>query len=444
MAENAKNVKSLASDILRCTQKKLAAELPDLLPAIYFLKGEPCKHPGPMFTDGEILYYHPETVLQDFAERKNSIAEQLLHIIAHGLLGHIVKRQEEDGGIFDAAADCKVYHFLADAAEKYFKPRTLPPETRALLTLQKNQSLENLCRTPERDSDAAELIRLSQPFESDDHSVWNLTAERGSENGGGTLPLLWDSVRAQVAQNLQNSGKGELAGDLQMSCDNVAESTVSYSEFLRRFCTFGECMAVDPDSINRIWYQQGLDLLGDCPIIEPEELREDAIATDIAIALDTSGSCCGEIMKQFVSELLAILRDAHGPRVELTLIQCDSAIQNVCTLTREDDAERIANSFSFSGCGGTDFCPVFDYVTQQRASTDGKNFRALLYLSDGIGDFPEKKPDYPTAFLFPQYPEDSGISPLDYAWIPDWVTKVTILDDRLHIEEADENEGETA
>ena len=391
-----------------------------------------------MFTDGRTIYYHPETVLQSFAGRKNDIAEQLLHIIAHGLLGHIPKRSGEEEALFDAAADCKAYGFLADAAEKYFKPRTLPPRTRALLKLQEKQSLENVCRTPECARDEEELIRLAEPFLEDDLSVWNTAPEGNGENGGGTLSLLWDSVRAQVAQNLQNSGKGELAGQLQTSCGSVAESTVSYSEFLRRFCTLRECMTVDPDSIDRVWYHQGLALLGDCPIIEPEELREDAAAMDIAIALDTSGSCCGETMKQFIGELLAILRDAHGPSVELTLIQCDAAIQNVCTLTREDDAERIANNFSVSGCGGTDFRPVFEYVAQQRADPDGKNFRALLYLSDGFGDFPEKEPEYPTAFLFPREAEDPDAS----GWIPDWVTKVTIIDDRLHIEEGGENGGD--
>ena len=219
-----------------------------------------------------------------------------------------------------------------------------------------------------------------------------------------------------------------MAGELCEAYTAAKESGVSYKEFLRRFCSWQERQQVDPDSISNLWYQVGLRLTGDAPFIEPEELREDAPALDLAVALDTSGSCCGEVMKGFLEELLAILRDAGGPRVELTLIQCDAEVQKVQTLTKEDAAADLLEGFEIFGCGGTDFRPVFDYIQQQHQDAEGKRFRGLLYLSDGCGDFPDKAPEYPVAFLFPK---NDDFWDMDWCCIPDWVTQVRITEDNL-------------
>ena len=143
-------------------------------------------------------------------------------------------------------------------------------------------------------------------------------------------------------------------------------------------------------------------------------------------------------MKGFLGELLAILRDTGGPKVELTLIQCDAEIQDIRVLTREDSAEEIERQFQIQGCGGTDFCPVFDYVNQQREDPEGKHFRGLLYLSDGYGDFPSEEPDYPVVFLMPREEDD-------WHWgdpLPEWVTEVRITEDnRLVVQDKTKNRG---
>ena len=52
------------------------------------------------------------------------------------------------------------------------------------------------------------------------------------------------------------------------------------------------------------------------------------------------------------------------------------------------------------GLGGTDFRPVFQYVEQLRKQKEFTNLKGLIYFTDGYGEFPEKKPDYETAFVF--------------------------------------------
>ena len=424
MRDNHSELNRQARELLNWAKCKLAMALPEFLPAIYLLPLKETAQEGHLRTDGEHLFYHPTTVVRDYLASKDAVGEQIMHITAHGLLGHIPKRHGQQPQIFDAVADTKA------AALVYGLPVHLTPrwdgETCEHVTAMKDLTLEAAYLAPESREEARELVRKARPLRMDDHSDW--LPPSGKE--GKAMADRWEAAARQVAANIAQSGRsreyGSLAGALSEEYRAVEESGVSYREFLRRFCGLRERQEIDPDSISRIWYHVGLRLTGNAPFIEPEELWEDAPALDLAVALDTSGSCCGETMKCFLEELLAILRDAGGPKVELTLIQCDAEVQNVQTLTREDTADSILDGFEIFGCGGTDFRPVFDYIEQQRRAVDGKRFRGLLYLSDGCGEFPEEAPDYPVAFLFPK-----GEEFLDMSWcdIPNWVMQVHITDD---------------
>ena len=417
-----------AVEIIEWSRRKLSVKLPEFLPAIYLLPLRPSGAEGSLWTDGETLYYHPETVVRDYLGRKDAIAAQLMHIMAHGLLGHISRRQGQNPQLFDAVADAKAAAFV------HRLPAALTPswkkETRKHVEAMDQLTLEAAYLAPESQEEAEELVRKSLPLRMDNHDAWTPSSD---EHNGTMARDLWSAAARQVAAALAQSGRGSqygsLAGELCEEYRDVEESGVSYREFLRRFCVRRERQEVDPDPINAIWYRVGMDLTGNAPFIEPEELREDAPALDLAVALDTSGSCCGEVMRGFLEELLAILRDAGGPRVELTLIQCDADIQRVQTLSGEDTADGLMRAFSVLGFGGTDFRPVFDYVNAQRQDPEGRHFRGLLYLSDGFGDFPDRAPDYPVAFLFPKGEE---MWDADWFEIPKWVTQVRITkDDRL-------------
>ena len=52
------------------------------------------------------------------------------------------------------------------------------------------------------------------------------------------------------------------------------------------------------------------------------------------------------------------------------------------------------------GRGGTDFRPVFEEVERMREKREFSDLKALIYFTDGDGIYPEKKPDYETAFVF--------------------------------------------
>jgi predicted metal-dependent peptidase len=47
-----------------------------------------------------------------------------------------------------------------------------------------------------------------------------------------------------------------------------------------------------------------------------------------------------------------------------------------------------------SGGGGTDFQPVFEWVAKEQLNPD-----LLVYFTDAEGQFPEREPAYPVAWL---------------------------------------------
>lgn len=104
-------------------------------------------------------------------------------------------------------------------------------------------------------------------------------------------------------------------------------------------------------------------------------------AGHIIVAVDTSGSIDQAMMDRFMSEVGGILDDVQ-PR-ELTLCQCDAAIQEWVECSDTGDLKR-----KMLGGGGTNFCPVFE-----RANAEPPDM--LIYLTDGYGNFPPAQPAYP-------------------------------------------------
>ena len=107
---------------------------------------------------------------------------------------------------------------------------------------------------------------------------------------------------------------------------------------------------------------------------------------NIVIAVDTSGSTTGDIVKTFVSEVYAILNSFGG--YELRLIQCDMHIQEDVVFDMDNPFK--PDEFKLKGGGGTDFHPVFDLIAE-----DAEPPEVLLYLTDGFGPAPKNRPNYP-------------------------------------------------
>lgn len=450
---------ALARKILHYSRQRLSRLVPALLPALYTLKDQCRPLPGPLSTDGRSLGYHPQQVIQDFQADRDGPARQLLHVTLHCLLGHLPARPEASHpALLDAVADIRVDSLAEALAGSFFSASRQAPPDDILFWFRINDVVE-LCNLPgtlssccniiQNDFAACrELLDSAPHYRVDDHNLWHQpspsgqsgdepSAQQGQDEPEGIDGPDWDRLFLQFGKALgdQSCDWGSLPGFFSQEFHPAPENQISYARFLRRFAAPREQLRADPDSIDAKWYHLGLSLYGDIPILEPCEVCDRPIPDQLVIALDTSGSCGGEICARFLRETLNLLRDITGgrPTFRILLLQCDCQIQKELLLEHSDQLDRFLSDFIPQGFGGTDFCPVFQRVEELRQSGTFRSVRGLLYLSDGFGDFPEKQPDYPVTFLIPRSQDQSiTLEPK----FPHWVTPLWLDMDHNTVKEA--------
>jgi predicted metal-dependent peptidase len=102
------------------------------------------------------------------------------------------------------------------------------------------------------------------------------------------------------------------------------------------------------------------------------------------VAIDTSGSIGQREINTFFGELTGILDDVRPSKVYV--MWCDARVHKVDEV---DDSSDV-NTLKPRGGGGTSFIPVFEEIEKLDIYPE-----ALVYLTDGMGSFPQHAPNYP-------------------------------------------------
>ncbi len=236
----------------------------------------------------------------------------------------------------------------------------------------------------------------------------------------------WEEIAKQIEMNLETFSRewGDEAGALIASLAVANRKRYDYADFLRRFTMLSEEMKINDDEYDYIFYTYGLDLYGDMPLVEPLEYKETQRIRDFVIAIDTSESCSGELVKRFVEHTFSIIKKSEdfAHSVNIHVIQCDAKVQADTKIIDLRDVDVFMEGFFVRGMGGTDFRPVFSYVNDLRKRGELPDMKGLIYFTDGLGQFPDVAPDYDAAFVFMDDGERSMPS------VPPWAMKV-ILDE---------------
>ncbi len=415
-----------AKRILDYTRRSLGRAVSPLLPALYLLEDTPVELPCRMHTDGVHLYYHPETLVAQFKKDQKDPIRQLLHITLHGVMGHIGKARSyrEQTEVFDRAADRNVrdlLRFFGPALQAWL-PRSWWWED------ERYRSLEEYLAEDEPEKEDLSV---------DDHRLWYAVGEEGedftaAEPGGAEE--LWNETGELVFQALNRSGEedwGHAAGVLKKALRPEDGGKRSYRSLLEELCRVKEVPEEDPWNLDPILYQAGLDLLGDCPLVEPGEESERRRQGNLVVAVDTSGSCSGEVARRFLGESLQVLQSlGRRWRGKLAFLQCDCRIRRAQVLEDvELDPEEFMAHYTFQGGGGTSFCPIFRWVEKWQKET-GEEVLGLLLFTDGWGDFPERAPDYPVVVLLDEEEDDGWFDFGDGAKnVPDWAGTYRLKED---------------
>jgi predicted metal-dependent peptidase len=233
----------------------------------------------------------------------------------------------------------------------------------------------------------------------------------------------WDKIAKQTQMEQNRRGDDPKEGEEALAAQiRAGRSRRSYGEFLRKFAVWQEELHADPDEFDLGFYSYGLRHYGNMPLIEPVETREACKIREIVIVLDTSDSTSGDLIRGFLKETFEILsqKNSFFETCSIRILQCDNQVRRDETITDSSQLSRFLNGFTIAGGGGTDFRPAFSYVEKLRQQGELEHLGGLLYFTDGLGTYPEKRPDYRTAFLFlEEYDYDA-------AAVPPWAMRLQL------------------
>ena len=251
----------------------------------------------------------------------------------------------------------------------------------------------------------------------------NRSDENFSEEEMEKIKETWQKLSKQIQTDLETFSKqqGSSAGNLLQNLQAVNRERCNYETFLKKFAVYGEMMKIDMDSFDYNFYCYGRSVYEEAVLVEPLEYKDVKRIQEFVIAIDTSGSVSGKTVQTFIQKTYNILKSQESffSKVNIHIIQCDAEIQEDHKITTTEEFEEYLKTMTLKGFGGTDFRPVFTYVNKLIQEKEFTNLKGLLYFTDGFGVFPERQPNYKTAFIF----LDDDYNNYD---VPVWAIKVIL------------------
>lgn len=348
-----------------------------------------------MATDGRRILYN-----STFADllKPAELEAVLAHEVLHCALGHHCRREERDVSLWNRAADLAINPILVKNG--FLLPAGAlidsnfidlsAEEIYARLLQQKSDNSNSESASSRLGTDADYAQSGSQPAPNPASNNPNLESQEledatdpashaASTRPGGFGEVLdaideEDQPASQAEKNRQQqewniaadqairSAKmcGREPADLKRTLNESRQSKQDWRGILRDFISARTPSDYRWSPPNRRYIGSGLYL--------PSVARSGLAA--IVIAVDTSGSIGNKVMEQFAGEISAIADEAQPEAIHV--VYCDAAVQG----SQEFQASEPIH-LEPRGGGGTDFCPVFEWVEELHIDP-----ACLIYLTD--------------------------------------------------------------
>lgn len=434
LSENKKNEKMevLAREVLLLSRNTLLVNLRFLDAALSQFTFFPIEESS-LLTDGRHILFNPSHILKNYKTAKEIPVRDYLHIVMHCVFRHMYMEPSLNRVYWDLACDIAVENMISELELKAVETFRDSRQREFIDKLKKELKLVTAEKIygylKDNVVDPAEAARLRGLFYADNHEIWYMTEEEikirfgliysGSESDDknsdeassgkkarffSETEQKWSDISERMQVDIENFGKqrGNLPSSMTQNLTAVNREKYDYTAFLKKFAVLGETMKINDDEFDYVFYTYGLQLYDKMPLVEPLEYKEDKRIKEFVIAIDTSGSVQGELVQKFIQKTYNILKneESYFTKINLHIIQCDAAIQEDKKITCQEEFDEYLKTMKLHGFGGTDFRPVFNYVEELRQEKEFENLKGLIYFTDGFGVFPEKKPDYDTAFVF--------------------------------------------
>ena len=368
-----------------------------------------------MATDGRRIVYDPAFVE---SLKPAELEAVLAHEVLHCALGHHCRRGERDPSVWNQAADLAINPILL--ANGFMLPAgALVDSQFADLSAEEIYARLIQRKSTESQPTASVFPETPEPTSSGDDSQRSHTAKGASVNAvGDDSSIVKNSQSANEKKKVFESGRFGEVLDATDDDGNVA----SQAELSRQ----QQEWSIAADQANRSAKSCGHQPAGvDRSLSESRKSKQDwrAILRDfvtarspadyrwtppnrryiagglylpsvarlglgsIVVAVDTSGSIGQKQMEQFAGEISAISEEAKPEAIQV--VYCDAAVQSSQEFQASEPIE-----LGPKGGGGTDFCPVFEWVEQQ-----GIDPVCLIYLTDLCCHSYPDPPQYPVLWV---------------------------------------------
>ena len=433
MAETS-DLTGIGLEILSACRNELYMSMPYLseaLCALAFCPGEGITVTAA--TNGRELFYSGSFIADAYMRSSAKANRLYLHVVLHCMLRHLAKKKGRDSVLWDLACDVAVESIIDELPYRCLEAPAFPArqkfygECRMEMHVLTAEAIYRMLARQKRSE--YELAVLQKAFLEDDHGLWDMDESRDESEQQDDR---WKSI-ASKAQTAMQTVMSEEANGGEAVLEQVSISAaddVDYRAFLRRFAAPREIMKCDDDAFDYIYYSYGLRYYGNMPLIEPPETKEEKRIEDFVIAVDTSMSTSGELVREFLRCTYSILMstETFTRKLNIHIIQCDNEIRSDTLITGLDQLRDYMRNFSINGGSATDFRPVFDYVDKLSAEGAFTSLRGLIYFTDGMGIYPVRRPSYDAAFVLLEEP------PLEYK-MPPWCIRLML--DIPSLEKAD-------
>ena len=426
-AEESDRYGRIGAEVLDAVRGQLYMNFPYMDVLLWALVPEYAPHvTAGIATDGETLYYDGRWLANRYLRSGTAMNRAYLHVIFHCLLRHIGKAQGKDPILWDLACDTAVEALLQELGYDCISEGLVPLKRKFVAECAAEMKAVTAEGVYHRllllDLEQNLIAQLSRAFRVDDHQLWPASDPREQEQRQKQDEAWKDRAeQTQTALTTMFSNAGAGGETVRQQIRVAVREDVDYRAFLRRFAAPREVLQVDGDAFDFIYYTYGLSVYGNMPLVEPPETKEEKRIDDLVIAVDTSMSTSGALVKAFLACTYAILRstETFTRKVNIHIIQCDNKIRTDEKITNVEELREYMEHFSLEGGSSTDFRPVFEHVGALQKAGEFSNLRGLIYFTDGMGIYPKARPSYDTAFVLLEEP------PMKVD-IPAWAIRITL------------------
>lgn len=429
MEREEKNTKArkLAEEILRLARDSILIHLRFLDVALLEMKPEAREGLSCAALDGQSFLYDPVYVLKEYRQENARTARVYLHALFHSIFYHRFQYGKLDRALWDLAADIAAENTILELGLSFAALRSDEEAAVVLEGLRADAgalTAERIYRYFQQNPPTQERFELLRElFYRDSHQLWGVTAPEELV----ITEQMWKKISQRVKADLKSFSKDKTGSEsLEKNLEEATRQRYDYAKILKRFTVTGEDMAVNDEEFDYIYYTYGLSCYGNMPLVEPLEYRDVKKVREFVIALDTSASCRGVLVRGFLRQTWSILKASEHffQKVNVHIIQCDSQVRSDTKITCEEEFEAFFKKEQLRGFGSTDFRPVFSYVDELIAGGEFENLKGLIYFTDGYGVYPQRMPGYDVIFAFLN--EGKG-----QPQVPPWAIRVVLEEEEL-------------